>query len=159
MTKRTGVGQFFAWNGGCLFIGHHDRALPVHAHQAIQLVAARNGTHRVRASESDPWQTYAVAAIPTRQPHSLDVTDADYGAVIFVEPETREGRAIAERFLANGSAEVGDGETSAIIRAIFDEWLGGRQEATVSDVRRLVTHIAAGVEPANVTDPRLERRG
>ena len=77
MIKSVGVGQFMAWDGGCLFIGRHDRQLPVHAHQAIQLVVADKGDHRVRASETDAWVTYSVAAIPSRHPHSLDVTDAD----------------------------------------------------------------------------------
>lgn len=83
MTKRMGIGQFFAWDGGCLFIGHHDRQLPVHSHQAIQLVVAGEGNHRVRANEKEPWTWYSVAPIATRQTHSLDVTAADYGAVVF----------------------------------------------------------------------------
>ncbi|MCC6773881.1 MAG: helix-turn-helix transcriptional regulator [Gemmatimonadaceae bacterium] len=155
MTARAGIGQFIAWNGGCLFIGHHDRAIGEHAHQAIQLVMACERTHRVRADESQPWHSYSIAAIPTRQPHAIDVTDADYGAVILIEPETREGRAIAQRFLAHGIAEVGDDETGAIVRAIFDRWLDGRRDDTASEARRLVSHLAAGVEPTTVTDPRI----
>lgn len=155
MTKRVGAGQFMAWDGGCLFIGRHDRQLPVHAHQAIQLVVADEGDHRVRASEADPWVTYSVAAIPTRHPHSLDVTDADYGAVVFVEPETREGRAITQRLLAGGIAEAGDAEVRLITRAIFSEWLEGRKDEVVRLTRHLVGTIAAGVQPAVVTDPRI----
>lgn len=155
MTKRVGVGQFMAWDGGCLFIGRHDRQLPVHAHQAIQLVVASDGDHRVRASEADPWATFSVAAIPTRHPHSLDVTGADYGAVIFVEPETREGRAITERFLSGGIAEVGDTEARGITRAIFERWLDGEKAEVVRLVRHLVSTISAGVRPAVVTDPRI----
>ncbi len=155
MTLRVGVGQFMAWDGGCLFIGRHDRQLPVHAHQAIQLVVADEGDHRVRASEADPWGTYSVAAIPTRHPHSLDVTDADYGAVIFVEPETRERRAIAARFLGSGIAEVGDAAVRGITHASFDQRLAGRKDEVVRLVRLVVSTLAAGVEPAVVTDPRI----
>lgn len=155
MTKRVGVGQFMAWDGGCLFIGRHERQLPVHAHQAIQLVVASNGDHRVRASEADPWMTFSIAGIPTRHPHSLDVTDADYGAVIFVEPETREGRAITQRFLGGGIAEVGSPELRRITGDIFEHWLDERKDEVVRTSRLLITTLAAGVEPAVVTDLRI----
>jgi AraC-like DNA-binding protein len=155
MTKRMGIGQFFAWDGGCLFIGHHDRQLPVHAHQAMQLVVAREGNHRVRANEKEPWTTYAVAAIATRQTHSLDVTGSDYGAVILVEPETREGRAIAGRFTHSGITEVGNESVREISRAMFDAWLQERRDETVSLARRLVRTLTEGVEPPEVTDPRI----
>jgi len=155
MTKRAGVGQFFAWDGGCLFIGHHDRILLEHSHQAIQLVFADEGDHRVRGGASDPWVTYSVTAIPTRQPHSLDVTDSTFGAVILIEPETREGRAITHRFLDGGIADVGDAEVRGIARAIFARWLEGNKDDVVSQARHLVRTIGDGVEPAVVTDPRI----
>jgi AraC-like DNA-binding protein len=144
-----------AWDGGCLFIGRHDRQLPLHAHQAIQLVVADEGNHGVRTSESEPWSTYSVAAIPSRHPHSLDVTAANYGAVVFVEPETREGRAITARFLSGGITEVGDARIRGITRAIFECWLNGRKDDVVLHSRLLVSTLSDGVEPAVVTDPRI----
>ena len=51
----VGVGQFIAWNGGCIFIGRHDSQIPVHAHQAIQLVAGRSAKARVHTAEQAPW--------------------------------------------------------------------------------------------------------
>lgn len=155
MTKRVGVGQFMAWDGGCLFIGRHDRQLPVHAHQAIQLVVADEGDHAVRASEAEPWRTFSVSAIPTRHPHSLDVTAAENGAVILIEPETREGRAITQRYLAGGIAEVGTAEVRGITRALFDRWLDGEKDEVVRLARLWVRTVSDGVEPAVVTDPRI----
>ena len=155
MTKRMGIGQFFAWDGGCLFIGHHDRQLPVHAHQAMQLVVASEGNHRVRAADNEPWVTYSVAAIATRQTHSLDVTNSDYGAVIFVEPETREGRSIAARFTNGGITEVGNAAVREVSNSLFDAWLHERKDETVSKARQLVRTLTDGVEPLEVTDPRI----
>ncbi len=155
MTLRVGVGQFMAWDGGCLFIGRHERQLPMHAHRAIQLVVASEGEHRVRASETEAWSAYSVAAVPTRHPHAIDVTASGYGAVIFIEPETREGRAITQRFLGAGIAEVGDAEVRAISHAIFGQWLQGRRDEVVRLSRLLVSTLAAGVAPAVVTDPRI----
>jgi AraC-like DNA-binding protein len=155
MTKRMGIGQFFAWDGGCLFIGHHDRQLPVHAHQAMQLVVASEGNHRVRANETEPWATYSVAAIATQQTHNLDVTDSDYGAVILVEPETREGRSIAERFTNGGITEVGSAKVREVSSSLFEAWLRQRKDETVGYARLLVGTLADGVEPREVTDPRI----
>jgi AraC family transcriptional regulator len=154
MTKRMGVGQFFAWEGGCLFIGHHDRQLPLHEHQAMQLVVASEGQHRARGSGTEPWSTYSIAAIASKQPHSLDVTASDYGAVIFVEPETREGRTIAQRCTA-GINEVGTSALREISQAMFDAWLRKRKDETVSNARRLITTLGAGADSAEVTDPRI----
>src|SRR5687767_8613689 len=155
MTKRMGVGQFFAWEGGCLFIGHHDRQLPLHSHQAIQLVVASEGDHRVRGSDSEPWSTYSIAAIASRQPHSLDVTASEYGAVIFVEPETLEGRAITQRCITEGIIEAGTSGLREISDAMFDAWLHERKSETVASARRLVTTLGAGVDRAEITDPHI----
>jgi AraC family transcriptional regulator len=155
MTKRMGVGQFFAWEGGCLFIGHHDRQLPLHAHQAIQLVVASTGDHRARRSDGEPWSTYSIAAITSKQPHSLDVTASDYGAVIFVEPETREGRAITQRCATDGIIEVGTTTLREISGAMFDAWLHERKDETVANARGLVRALGAGSDRMEVTDPRI----
>jgi AraC family transcriptional regulator len=153
--KSVGAGQFIAWNGGCLFIGQHHRAIPVHSHHAIQLVVGTDGDHLLRGGEQEPWRSYSVAAIPSRQPHSLDVTGSTYGAVIFVEPETREGRAITQRFLQDGIAEVGDDEIRGIARAVFAAWLEERRDELLNRVQLLVSTLAAGTTPALVTDPRI----
>ena len=157
MTRLVGIGQFVAWEGGCLFIGRHDRAVPPHAHQAIQFVAGSEGTHLVRSNDAEPWQSYLIAAIPARQPHSIDVTGSEYGIVVFLEPETREGRAIAQRYLRRGITEVGDDERRAITRAIFDAWLSGAQDEIVRHCRRLVESLSAGVQLRAVTDERVQR--
>ncbi len=155
MTQRAGVGQFFAWDGGCLFIGRHDRELAVHAHQAMQLVVADSGSHLVRAGESAPWLSYSVAAIPSRQPHGLNVTASTYGAVIFIEPETREGRAITEQYLNGGIAEVGSAALREIANAMFAEWLAGRKDAVIARAREIVRTVAGGAEPTMATDARI----
>lgn len=155
MTTAVGVGQFIPWDGGCLIIGHHHTAIPVHSHQAIQLVFGRDRDIRVRAGEQEPWLTYAMAGIPSRQPHSIDVTDSDYGAVIFIEPETTAGRAITERFLRDGIAEIEDPTLRAIANAIFATWLAERRDDLISQLNLLVSSLSAGAPPVLVTDVRI----
>ena len=155
MTTPVGVGQFIPWDGGCLIIGHHHTAIPVHSHQAMQLVFGRDRDIRVRAGEQAPWLTYSMAGIPSRQPHSIDVTDSDYGAVIFIEPETAAGRVITERFLEDGIAEIGNEALRGIAHDIFAAWLGERRDELISQLRLLVQSLSAGAPPAVVTDVRI----
>jgi len=158
VSNRVGVGQFLAWDGGCLFIGRHDSAVPVHAHQAMQLVVGRNAQPLIRAGEGAPWTEYTAALIPSRQTHGIDVTRADYGVVLFVEPETKEGRVIAERFLRDGIAEVGGATVRAGADRMFEAWLSREDNATITAAARsLAQSLSEGVEPSVVTDERILR--
>lgn len=158
MNNRVGVGQFLAWDGGCLFIGRHDSAVPVHAHQAMQLVVGRNARPLIRAGEGAPWSEFSAALIPSRQTHGIDVTSADYGVVVFVEPETKEGRAIAERFLRDGIAEVDGAGVRAAADRVFETWLGREDNAAIiAAARSLVYALSEGIEPSVVTDERIIR--
>ncbi|MCL4214466.1 MAG: AraC family transcriptional regulator [Gemmatimonadales bacterium] len=155
MAKVVGVGQFFAWEGGCLFIARHTSFVPVHAHQAIQLTVASAGEHQILMGDVDVRERFSLSAVPSRQPHGIDVTASEHGAVIFIEPETREGRALTERSLRGGIAEIGTDEAQAIVAGMFAAWLAGRRDETVAQARRLVQAVAGGIEPAETTDPRI----
>jgi len=158
VTESVGIGRFVAWDGGCLFIGRHHAAVPVHAHQAIQLVVGTNASPLIRAGEGAPWIEYSAALIASRQPHGINVTKADYGAVVFVEPETREGRAITERYLDAGVAEVGRAALRSAADHLFATWLGKGDERTISAAARsLVRVLSEGIEPTIVTDERILR--
>ena len=158
MSATVGAGRFVAWDGGCLFIGRHHTPVPVHAHQAIQLVMGRDARHFVRAGEQAPWIEYSAAVIPSHQPHGIDVTRADYGIVVFVEPETREGRAIAERHIRGGVSEVGSASLETAAHHLFDTWLRQENEqAIAAAARSLVSVLGEGIEPTIVTDERILR--
>jgi AraC family transcriptional regulator len=158
VSATVGAGRFVAWDGGCLFIGRHHTAVPVHAHQAIQLVLGRDARHFVRAGAQAPWIEYSAAVIPSHQLHGIDVTRADYGIVVFVEPETREGRAIAERHIRGGVSEVGSAALEAAARHLFDTWLRQENEHAISAAARsLVGVLSEGIEPTIVTDERILR--
>jgi len=154
----AGRGHFFAWDGGCILIGKHTAPVPPHSHHAIQVVFGADARIRLRGSDEEPWVEHRVAIIPSRQPHSLDGTTASYGAVIFVEPETKEGRALTEQYLRDGIASVDDSEVNAVIPGLFNAWLE-KPTATVvtAAVWQVIRALTGGVQPSLVTDPRIER--
>jgi AraC-like DNA-binding protein len=156
MTQVLGVGDFIAWDGGCVLIGKAHRATGVHAHYAVQLSFGEDNGIAFRPSEDDEWTGYDGVVIASRTPHAMDASTIDIGATFLVEPETVEGRALAGRFDRGGimaverPALVGDdnlfstwrqfrggGETVAVARAVVSSVAGGARTSAVSDERIL----------------------
>jgi AraC-like DNA-binding protein len=160
VTERKGpyVGNFVAWNGGCLFICRGGAIVPVHAHYAIQIAFGSTPGIAFRGSERDEWTPYFGAVIPSRQPHSMDAIRVQPNAVIFVEPETHQGRAIAERCLEDGIAALPEELVAELAPPLFHAW---GEERTVASIERAARHVvsvlAGGVQPLVVSDERILR--
>jgi len=158
--KQPFVGNFVPWDGGTLLIGRGGSIVPVHAHYAIQIAFGSTPGIRFRGSyrDDDPWTEYPGAIIPSRQPHSMDVTEVQPNLVLFVEPETHQGRAIAERWLADGIATIPWDVVAEHGMPIFDVWREERSAAAIEQAaRRLVHVLAGGVDPSVVSDERILR--
>jgi AraC-like DNA-binding protein len=97
-------GDFIAWPGGAIFIGEGSSGISAHAHYAIQCVIGIPDGLRVSIGRYGAWQDVAGALVPSRSVHAVDFNACRWGAVMFVEPETREGRAIGRRL--NHSVEA-----------------------------------------------------
>ena len=152
-------GWFVPWDGGCLFIGDHAGVVPMHAHYAIQIAFGSEHGIRFRTGEREPWTAYGGALIPSRQPHSMDPTDVRYNAVLFVEPETREGRTITERYLGGGGIAAVPGDVYAgAAQRLFATWLAGGDRAAINAaVWRVIEGLTGGQAPAVATDERILR--
>ena len=152
-----GVGTFVSWDGGCLFIGRNVLVVPTHSHYAIQVVFGSEPGVRLRGSDREEWTEYDLGIIPSRQPHGMDATRVRVNAVLFVEPETREGRALAERYLERGIADISDADVRIAIAEVmtaFDARDADRlRDASLGVVRTLT----GGVEPTAVSDERIMR--
>jgi AraC-like DNA-binding protein len=156
--KGPHVGHFVGWDGGCLLIGRAAGVIPVHAHYAIQIAFGCTPGIAFRGSEREAWTEYDGAIIPSRVPHAMDATRVAPSAVLLVEPETREGRALAERYLKGGIAPVPDSALAVAGPALFAAWMEQRSVATVADAaRRVVRELAGGVAPSVVSDERILR--
>ena len=158
VSRGSAPAWFVPWDGGCVFIGDHAGVVPMHAHYAIQIAFGSEHGIRFRTSERDDWTAYDGALIPSRQPHSMDPTLVRYNAVLFVEPETREGRAIAERYLGQGIAAVPDDVYAGAAQRLFATWLDGGDAAAINAaVWRVIEGLTGGVAPAVATDERVQR--
>jgi AraC family transcriptional regulator len=157
MTEPISVAQYFPWDGGAIFLGTAG-AIPAHAHQAIQICFLFSGRIRLRTNNEEPWTDYELALVPSRQRHAMDGSRVHYGATIFVEPETREGRVLAERYAREGIAEVGRTlveEALPLLRATALERRG--HAAIVECARGVVQALTQRTEPSAASDERVIR--
>lgn len=157
MTGTMGVGHFVSWDGGCLLIGRALDVTPMHAHYAIQVACGSEPGIRFRPSEREEWTAYGGAIIPSRQPHTMDATVVPSNVVLFVEPETREGRALTERYLNGGIKGLPDDLLGEFAPALFSAWQQQSEAAIADAARRLVAALTGGVVPSVVSDERILR--
>ena len=157
MTKPISTARYFPWDGGAIFLGTAG-AIPAHAHQAIQICFLFEGRIRLRTNNEEPWTDYGLAIVPSRQRHAMDGARVHYGATIFVEPETREGRVLTERYLQNGIADVERTPVDDAMRTLHAAARARRGTAAiVEQARRFVHALTRHTEPSVASDERIVR--
>lgn len=158
MTTIVGTGHCISWDGACLLMSRATRVTPMHAHYAIQIAFGSEHGIRFRPNDGEEWTEYAGVAIASRQPHTMDATLVPFNAVLFVEPETREGRALAECFREHGITGLCSRTIAEVAPPLFAAW---RDERSIMAVKRAADQIlrtlTGGVEPAVVSDDRILR--
>jgi AraC family transcriptional regulator len=158
MSNVVGSGQFVSWDGGCLILGHATAITPMHAHYAIQIAFGSERGIRFRPTDREAWTEYDGVVIASRQPHSMDSSHVPFGAILFIEPETREGRALAERFPHDGITSVPADVLGDAAPALFAAWREeGSARAIVHAAQRVVRTLTGGVAPSVVSDERILR--
>ena len=158
MSIAAGVGHFVSWEGGCLLIGRAVGVVPIHSHYAIQIAFGAEPGIRFRSSEQEDWTEYVGAIIASRQPHSMDASHVSANVVLFVEPETREGRALSELYLHDGIAALHEDKLGHVRSQFFAVWQEQRTVAAVARAgQRVIQSLTGGVEPAMLSDERILR--
>lgn len=158
MAKPVSTAQYFPWDGGAIFVGTAGE-IPAHAHQAIQICFLFEERIRLRASAADAWRDYDVAIVPSREPHSMHGGDVHLGATLFVEPERREGRVLAERYLQTPRiADVDRAPAADAVRELKAAALERRGRVAIVELaRRAVQSLTQHAEPAAPSDARVLR--
>lgn len=159
MSSTVGTGDFVSWDGGCLFISRRGTGIvPSHAHYATQIAFGSEHGIRFRPSDADAWTSYDGVVIASRQPHSMDSMHVPYCAVLFVEPETREGRALHELFGGAGISALPPEALEGVGPALFAAWQQQQKaDAVIAAARNVVRQLTGGIEPVVATDERILR--
>lgn len=158
MTEQVGRGHFLSWDGGCLMIGTTTSIAPMHSHYAIQIAFGSTQGIRFRPSEDTQWTAYDGVVIPSRQPHMMDSTHVPAQVVLLIEAETREGRALRDRFGTDGIKALPAATIDTVRQALFASWSDDRSAgAIVRAAQAVVRTLTAGTEPSVISDERILR--
>jgi AraC family transcriptional regulator len=156
--KATGTGRIVLWGGGSVWIGRAGEATGFHSHHAVQITLPfPGGEVRFRRPEGT-WTSYRGATVAANQPHAFEARDTSV-ALIFAEPESREGRAIHRRSLAEGIMPLADGTTEVPMQALTAAYERAAPDRELEAAARSVTAALAKTikEPEAPLDSRVER--
>lgn len=137
-----------------MFIGTGGGTVAPHAHYAIQVVLGVPSGLQVQEGRRGAWQPCAGAIVPSRGGHSIDVTDCDWSAVLFVEPETPEGRALSAR-LDRRVEWLQPHDVADAAGRLEQAWRGDRSAVAVRDAARALVGRLSGTLAHMPSDPRV----
>jgi AraC-like DNA-binding protein len=142
------------WPGGSVWIGRAEGTTDLHSHHAVQITFALPGCS-VRFREPDgEWRSYEAAVVPAHRAHAMDAPGQEV-ALVFAEPESREGRAIHLRYRGGVSALA----PVPAAAALGDAYRRGEPDAAlVACARAVIAGLAGGAAPAGTPlDARIAR--
>jgi AraC-like DNA-binding protein len=157
MSKRFGTGRRVSWRGGSLWVGHTEEKTEIHAHHLIQLtLALSDGTVRFQTPEQD-WQDYRAAIVGSHQPHAFEAR-GQLVALLFIEPESREGRVLRERY-PEGVNALDPAMFRAAADALAASFLGESADAVLESHARSSISLITSIQniPMRALDSRIER--
>jgi AraC-like DNA-binding protein len=141
-----------------MVISRATAVTPMHSHYAMQIAFGSEPGIRFRPTERVDWTDYFGVVIASRQPHTMDATRVPFSAVLFIEPETNQGRALAERFHEQGINALPAETIAELAPPMFAAWRDERStQAVQRAAERVVRALTGGTEPAIVSDERILR--
>lgn len=151
-------GRIYFWQGGSLWIGQGRGRTQWHAHHAHQLTPAPEGLFRFRTAEAGAWEPFEGALVPSHRPHQFEV-DAIEMAHLFVEPESRAGRALAARFGGTAVSRLPAADSREVARVLFRTFRATPERAPMVEAAMAAVAALCGAttEPDRALDPRLAR--
>lgn len=152
------TGRIYLWQGGSLWIGQGRGRTEWHAHHAHQLALAPVGRFRFRTEKAGAWEDFEGAMVPSHCPHQFEL-DAIAVAHLFIEPESRTGRALTGRFGTTSVARLQTADSRAAAQSLFRQFAANAEREPMIDAAlRAVTALCGALpEPARALDPRLVR--
>lgn len=154
--RKTSSGHIVVWQGGSVWIGQAGMTTGLHAHHAIQVTLALEGHFRLRdAAATDFSGDLTAAIVAANQQHAFSATATV--ALIFVEPESTEGRALQELYCRGAGISrllpehLGDGP--ALLLEAYRS-AGGRAGMEVI-ARRILERLCGGAALRGAPDPRV----
>lgn len=154
----TSSGRIYFWQGGSLWIGQGRGRTQWHAHHAHQLSVAPDAPFRFRTGERSPWGSFEGALVPSHRDHQFEI-DGTEVAHLFIEPESRAGRALSERFGGTVVSRLPEADSRAAARMLFQAFRStpSRDSMVGTAIHAVSLLCGTTTEPDKTLDPRLAR--
>lgn len=151
----AGVGRIVGWPGGSVWIGRHLAPVQEHAHHAIQVSLAMEGSFRIQAGGwPEARETKGMVVLPDRQ-HRFDGCGASV-ATLFVEPNSARGAALRHRFEGIDVALLSDAEAHEAVQHLQAQYDAGAPDDLLAQYAQgAVCRIAGNPATAPSEDPRI----
>ena len=157
----AGRGRILIWEGGSLWLmevmparGSSSNMTAFHSHHALQITLSLGGQFELRTKDC------SVAGDAVVAPDVEHLFEADgHIAVLFVEPESKSGRAIAEAILKNAALKsIPEGTLTDLAGRLGEAYRQSSvDERTLEGIGRLLVERLAGVATASMPDLRVQK--
>jgi AraC family transcriptional regulator len=150
------AGRLFLWPAYALYVGPAADTT-VHAHHALQICLGLGAPFRLRVGTRTPWRQYELAWVKPDRWHQLDGGGADV-ALLYVEPESPEGRALGRSAPCSAFALPHAGDLQPLqerLRGCVDP--GGPAQAAAEAVREFLGVVVSTEPPPSPVDSRVTR--
>ncbi len=152
----AGIGRVLLWSGGSLWIGRDAGRGEAHAHHAIQIALAMDAGVRMSDGD-DSWREHWGAIVTPHRRHQFDGCGQSM-AMIFVEPETAQGRSLLERCTTTDITDLERDTVQALVGPLRTAYAAcAEDEALVAMARHAIAALAGQAAPVASFDPRISR--
>jgi AraC-like DNA-binding protein len=143
----------YFWDGGWIGVGRSGGPVPAHAHHAIQITVGLSGPVRLR-HEEDEWMDVGAGVVLPDVVHEFNGM-SQYIAMIFVDPESTEGRWLRDSVPAAVHA-VPTERIAEHVPALHDfERERPSAEEAARTITGVVRSLSVGPPPLKRMDPRV----
>lgn len=153
--KFTGApdARWYFWDGGFLAVGTSRGVVPTHSHHAVQMVVSLDRKGRLKHADGE-WEHFDAAMVAADAPHAYD-GDGLAGAMLLIDPETREGRWLRQS--QKQPIQAMHASRIEYARNLIREFRENPPDAegTAAFVAELVKQFGSGLMPAHTLDERV----
>ena len=152
----VGIGRVLLWSGASLWIGRDAGRVEAHAHHAIQIALTMDSQFRMASGEDD-WRDHRGAVVMPHRRHQFDGC-GQRTAMIFVEPETAQGRALLERYGAFDITDLAVDTAETLVAPLRAAYLAAAaKDVLIAHAHDAIAALAGRVSAEGSVDPRIGR--
>jgi len=155
--KLKGTGRIIFWPGGSLWMGLAKGGSELHAHHAIQIAFGVERPISLRPDPNGDWMEFFGAIIAPDLSHEY-LANGGLVANLFLEPESRLGRLLLDRFGDHAISALDPAFARSILTdlvRLFSE--DAEDDRLIQETMRIFSGLAGLAAPNRPTDPRILR--